>query len=233
MPICGAKRQRLRHRASRARAASGSCWWPPGSCASQEPNQQEWVAQVVAQQHARQGRLHVPASRRGRHCTLISSATTLSGTLPAGVVICVLADRGAVDALDIEPVAVAVGEAPGDVPVGAGHEQRRSGQRHAIQIQSGSRTPVTFRRAWYQMVGTRCPRCMSLATSAAPVVVSAPADRPAVAAHARRALTRCGGRGRRGARRARPGPRIRHGSVGRRRLRGVDTPRASQLVPRG
>src|SRR5580704_7889534 len=36
--------------------------------------------------------------------------------------------------------------------------------------------PVVRSRAWYQRVGTRCPRCMSLATRAAPVVVRRPAS---------------------------------------------------------
>src|SRR5689334_24717405 len=37
-------------------------------------------------------------------------------------------------ALDVDPVAVAVGEAPGDVAVGARHQKRRAGQGHPVQI---------------------------------------------------------------------------------------------------
>src|SRR5580658_10168664 len=36
--------------------------------------------------------------------------------------------------------------------------------------------PATRSRAWYQTAGTRCERCMSLATSAAPVLVTRPVN---------------------------------------------------------
>src|SRR5512134_367532 len=81
--------------------------------------------------------------------------------------------RRALDDDEIAPVAVTVGEPPCDASVAARHEHGRAGQRHAFR--SSVASPVTRRRARYQVFGTASPRCMSFATMPPPCFVWLPA----------------------------------------------------------
>ena len=124
--------------------------------------------------------------------TRISSRTTDSAVVvPAAVVKEVALTARARHALDVDPVPVAVGEAPGDVAVRARDQQRRAGQRHAVQVE---RRPVGTRRgtqarviphrrhalAEVHVVGDECRAAGG----------QAPGHRPAVAAGGRRARHR-------------------------------------------
>ena len=195
-----------------------------GSCASQAPNQQACGCLIVAHQQAGRAALHQFHRGRGAmHPDLLAHHLKRHVARRGGEV--VLADPGAVDALDIEPVAVAVGEAPGDVPVGAGHQQRRPGQRHAVQIQRGRRIAADVQARLVPDGRHALPEVHVVGDQRGAGRGQAPGHRPAVAAHARRAPDavlrprRCRG----GAAHVQDARHAGIGSVGRRWLRASDT----------
>ena len=89
---------------------------------------------VHAQQQPGRTRAHQLDRRRRAVHRGSPRAAPPGAPRPAGVRHAALVHRRALDALHLDPVAVAVGEAPGDVPVGAGHQQRR---RRAASRRSG------------------------------------------------------------------------------------------------
>ena len=95
---------------------------------------------VHAQQHALGSRFHLQGhGGDAPHSNLFPHHRERHGAVPArerpG------ADPRAGKAADTEPGAVAVGEAPGDVPVRSGHEHRRSGQCDPVEIDGRRAAP--------------------------------------------------------------------------------------------
>ena len=89
---------------------------------------------IGAQQHARGRGLHLHHDRRLTvHPDLLAHHRQRHRA--RGRRQLVLPHRGARHAADIQPGAVTVGEAPGDVSVRPGDQQRRSGQRDAVQVE--------------------------------------------------------------------------------------------------
>ena len=142
-----------------------------GRARASEPNQHESRASGPHAAARPAGRTARRGSRRRPPCTLICLGHDAQGLRsPPGWSSALRDRRCSRRAATSEPVAVAVGEAPGDVAVGAGHQQRRPGQRHADRgraaLRCRTRRSAVRDTRW---CGTRWPRCMSLATSAAPV----------------------------------------------------------------